>query len=172
MKFRKAIVLLISMCALCMFGLLLTSEIRKLHNDSVVTEIIIDGRVEHTENFRGFMVVPGGSDEYRIKCIPVAGVYADLIIDFEEDETKAEQNKILKNNARVQIQVDGEVVIDELLATLFESDPYEQVKRTYERKPFYIDVIFYLPENVGNEVKNTTVDFDIVIVVEKQEIMG
>ena len=95
-----------------------------------------------------------------------------MIIDFEEDETKAEQNKILKNNARVQIQVDGEVVIDELLATLFESDPYEQVKRTYERKPFYIDVIFYLPENVGNEVKNTTVDFDIVIVVEKQEIMG
>ena len=42
MKFRKAIVLLISMCALCMFGLLLTSEIRKLHNDSVVTEQFLD----------------------------------------------------------------------------------------------------------------------------------
>lgn len=175
MKFRKAIILLISMCLLCMYGLLLTSEFRKMHRDSVKAEIIVDNVIVSQEvlEFKGFMVVPGGSDDYRIKLTPVAGVIADFSINFTEVSSIENATGVkLKDRARVRISVEGEEIIDDLLANVFDSDAYEMKLKLQERKAFFVDVEFYLPLEVGNEIKNASVDFFITIVVEKQRIEG
>lgn len=166
MKFRNSIILLISMCLLCMFGLFLTNEIRKRSTD---WEMIVDGTTSQEQLlFNGFMVVPGGSDDYTLKVTPVASVYADLIIDFEEMENSV--NTPLKDLARVSISIKGEQVVDKLFSELFEGDPYKTVIKVVERVPFTVDFRFYLPEDVGNEAKNTSIDFYIDVTLEKQKI--
>ena len=167
MKFRKAILLLISMCALCMFGLLMTNEIRKR---STGWNLIVDGVSvsQETMDFRGFMVIPGGSDEYTVRVTPVSSVYADLLIDFNEIENSI--NAPLKDYARVSISIKGEQVVDKLLSELFEGERYKKVLKIVEGQPFDIDIRFYLPEDVGNVVRNTTADFYVDIVLENQII--
>ena len=173
MKFRKAIILLISMCLLCMYGLLLTSEFRKMNKDSVKAELIVDNVVVSQEvlEFRGFMVVPGGSDDYRVKLTPSVGVVADFSIDFQEVSSIENATGVkLKDRARVKISVEGEEIVDDLLANVFDSEAYKKVLKLQERKAFYVDIVFYLPLEVGNEIKNASVDFYVTIIVQKQKI--
>lgn len=164
-----------------MYGLLLSSEFRKMHRDSVKAELIVDNVITSQEEleFRGFMVIPGGKDDYCIRLTPVAGVIADLSIDFDEikDETQATAAYKLKDYARVKIYVEptgGEKqeVMDGLLADVFEGEVYKQKIKLIERRAFYVYVEFYLPVEVGNEVKNLTSDFYITIKVEKTKIEG
>ncbi len=171
MKFRSAILLLISMCVMCMFGLLMTNEIRQRSTswDLVVDETTV---AKKTMDFNGFMVVPGGSDEYVVRVKPVASVSADLIIDFTEMENTI--NSPLKENARVKVAVRGKELFDELLVTLFEDDEYKngykEKLQVQEGQSFNIVITFYLGEEVGNEVKNTTADFYVDITLENQVI--
>jgi hypothetical protein len=41
-----------------------------------------------------------------------------------------------------------------------------------ERKAIYLDVEFYLPVEIGNEVKNTSVDFYLVVKIERTKIVA
>ncbi len=168
MKFRNSIILLISMCVLCMFGLFMTNEIRKRSTD---WQLIVDGVAvsQETMVFDGFMVVPGGSDEYTVRVTPVASVNADLIISFSEMENA--ENSPLKDYTKVAVSVKGKQVFDDkLLADLFTSDDYKQVIQIEEGEPFDIDIKFYLPEDVGNEVKTKTVDFYVYLTIENQVV--
>lgn len=175
MKFRNSILLLISMCVLCMFGLLMTNEIRKMHEDSVHASWSVD-RYQTTQkslNFDGLGLVPGGEVSYKLKLTPMASVYADLIMKFNEDATA--QDSPLKNYAWVKILVDDELVIDELLADVFDTSfQYKKEgKKIVEDKPFYIEVIFYMPIDVeANEVKNAETKFDLLVTVENQDVDG
>ena len=167
MKFRNSIILLISMCLMCMFGLFMTNELRKRDTK---WELIVDGRSVASEQmeFSGFMVVPGGSDNYTLRVTPVSSVYADLILDF--DEMDGSVNTPLKDYTRVAVSVSGEQVFDKLLSEVFEGEDYKQVIKVVEGKSFDIDIKFYLPPEVGNVVKNTTADFYLTVTFENQTI--
>ena len=175
MKSRKGIILIITMCLLCMLGLLMTNGFRKMHKDSVKAEIIVDNVIVSQEilEFKGFMVVPGGSDDYRVKLTPSASVVADMMIDFEEISSVENASGVkLKDCARVRISVDGEEVIDCLLAEAFDGEAYMQKIKLKERKAVYLDVEFYLPIEIGNEIKNTSVDFYLIVKLERTKIMA
>jgi hypothetical protein len=154
-----------------MFGLLMTNEIRKMHEDSVHASWSVDQyKTTRKEfSFDGFMVVPGGKDSYTLRLTPVASVVADLIIDFNEDQSKLTENELLRNHVTVQVKVDDKIVIEGLLAEVF-ANPYKQKKSITEKKPFYIDITFSLPEDAGNEFKNAHIYFDLVVTVENQII--
>jgi hypothetical protein len=144
-----------------------------MHRNSVKAEMIVDNVIVSQEvlEYNGFMVVPGQSEKFRVRLTPVAGVVGELWIDFDEISSIENSYGVkLKDCVRVRIAVEGKEVFDELLADLFEGDRYEQVIKLRERRSFYIDVEFYLPIEIGNEVKNTSVDFNIFITVQKQKI--
>jgi hypothetical protein len=127
-----------------MFGLFMTSEIRKRNTD---WEIIADGTVSQEQMvFNGFMVVPGGSDDYTLKVTPVASVYADLIIDFEEMENSV--NTPLKDLARVSISIKGEQVVDKLFSELFEGDAYKTVIKVVEGVAFKLHLPRHKTETI------------------------
>ena len=76
-----------------------------------------DGKTEVIE-FDGLGLIPGESCEYEIKLKSEHSREYSLEFDFVEGAS----SMTLKNFARVSIISDEEVVYDELLANVFESD--------------------------------------------------
>jgi hypothetical protein len=153
----------------------MTNGFRKMNKNNVKAEIIVDNVIASQEvlEFNGFMVIPGGRDDYKVELTPSTTITADMMIDFEEISSVENASGVkLKDCARVKISIDGEQVMDCLLADAFEGEAYMQKIKLKERRPIYLDVEFYLPIEIGNEVKNASLDFYLVIKLERTKIMA
>ena len=83
----------------------------------------------------------------------------DLSLDFIETEEKT-----LKHFARVQIVANGDVVCDELLATVFEDeDIILPIDFTEDNKSIELKIVYYLPIEIGNEAKNAEAVFELLL---------
>ena len=129
---------------------LATKEVR-----NVITIKLVNGETECIE-FDNLALVPGEECGYIVRFERAVGNDYTLTMDFVELEEKN-----LKNFARVKIIADGELIYDELLATAFEDENLILPVDFEERKNTELNVIYYLPIDVGNEAKNAEAIFEL-----------
>lgn len=108
-----------------------------------------DGKTESL-TFEDLALVPGEECEYTIQLKKTSASKYDLKLDFVDNDDE----KTLKNYARVKIVVDGEVISDGLLADILKKEKIVLPVDFDHGKNTELKVVYYLPSDVGNEAKN------------------
>ena len=145
-------------------GLLLVSWIVATEEERNTIEIRLSDKRPSTKEivFDHLALVPGEDCEYEIVLKGDRTLKGDtykLTMDFEEIEEGR-----LKDYARIQIISNDTIVCDELLATVLEGEDMEFSIDFNEEKSKSIRILFYLPDEVGNEAKKAEALFKLVLI--------
>lgn len=108
--------------------------------------------------FEALSLIPGDECEYSVKLQRSRAERFDLSLDFVEIGDGA-----LKDYARVKIIAKDDVVYDELLANTLENKRILFSVDFGEDKNTEFRIVYYLPLDVGNEVKNAEAQFELVL---------
>ena len=122
---------------------------------------------EKTLEFKDLFLLPGESCEYTIKLNGERSKQYDLSFDFID----VEEEKTLKDFARVRIEAGGDVICDELLADAFESENIVASIDFENEKNTEILIVYYLPIDVGNEAKNAEAVFELRLTAKTNEAL-
>lgn len=153
----KEILLLVG-SVLIVIGIAVMAWVLITDGDRSAIEVqISDGKTETVE-FEALGLVPGERCEYNITMRAESSDIYDLTLDFVETGEST-----LKNFARVKIVANGDILCDELLATVFENDAILMSVDFRENRNTDLKIIYYLPAEVGNEAKNTEAEFELLI---------
>ena len=126
-------------------------------NKDVMT-VDLDVSETHTVEFDNLCLVPGESCEYTISLESNMAQRCTLSLNFNEVG-----GRDLKRYARVRIEANGEVIEDELLATVIENgDIVTDADFTTEHS-IDLKVVYYLPLDVGNEAQDAEAIFELEI---------
>lgn len=151
-------IILIVGSGLIIVGVSLMSWMLTTQDDRAAIEVELYGGKTETVDFEALRLVPGEQCEYDVKLKNENDEKYDLSLEFAEIEENT-----LKNFAYVRIIANGEVVCDELLATVFEDKnivlPVDFAEGTNTELKF----VYYLPFEVGNEAKNTEALFKLIL---------
>lgn len=150
-------IILVIACALIIVGVVLVSIDMATPDDENVIDIKLENGETETVKFDNLALIPGDFCEYRINLKRDGAARYDLKLDFVELEDKS-----LKNFARVKIMSGDNVLYDELLATAFLNDDLVLPVDFKENINTDLTVVYYLPEEVGNEAKNTEAVFELL----------
>ena len=115
-----------------------------------------EGKTETVE-FENLSLVPGESCEYLLELKGINASEYDLKLNFVDTDEEA----TLKYYARVKIALGEEIVCDELLADVLESDDIVLVVDLAKQKSTELKIVYYLPIEVGNEAKNAEAVFEL-----------
>jgi len=107
--------------------------------------------------FKDVALVPGGEFEYVIRFDQASSSEYDLTLDIVERESDG-----LEQYARIKLFADGELLGDELLKNIFEGGLFVIPVDFSEEDSMKLKIVYYLPEDIGNEAKNTKSVFDLV----------
>ena len=129
-----------------------------IEEEQNVIEVELDNEETQSIEFEGLGLIPGGECEYTIKLEDSGSDKYDLTLNFVETEEKT-----LKNYARAKIIANGEVVCDELLATIFEKEDIILPVDFKENINTELRIVYYLPIEVGNEAKNAEATFELLL---------
>lgn len=150
-------ILLVITGILIIIGLILMWWSLASANNKDVIKISVEDGLNQSVTFENLSMVPGDSCAYTLR---LSSKYADrytLYLDFEELEEKT-----LKEFAYVRLQSDGQIIYDQLLKDAFVDDTISiPVDLTQGHEE--IEVIYYLPIEVGNEAKNAEAIFQLLI---------
>ena len=129
-----------------------------LSDHNRANSITIHVETDETElvSFRHIGLIPGESCEYKIKFKGKE----DVILEFDFIE---KEEKSLKNFAYVRIVSEDNVIFEELLADAFENEEIVVPISFYKKLNTELTIIYYRPDEVGNEAKNAEADFDLEI---------
>ena len=105
------------------------------------------------------VIVPGYKNEYHLKVTADKPHEYDLTFSFKE---QGDTTSDLKDNLYILIEHDGVVYCDAKLSELYEGGPTMtlQLKRLVAQD---VKVVYYIPKEVGNEIKGDTADFGMFI---------
>jgi hypothetical protein len=109
--------------------------------------------------FEYLTLVPGEECEYVIQFEKTSASKCTLELDFVDTD----EEKTLKNYARVKMLANGEVICDELLADAFEQEKMTLSVDFDKGENTKLKVIYYLPIDVGNEAKRAEAVFELLI---------
>lgn len=156
---RKKItnITLIVMCVIILLGVVLT--IYFLTADKHVIKVSIEPDTTKAIQFEELYLRPSESCEYTLS---LSSEYAEeyrLTLRFEDQNTKL----TLKDYAYVRIEKDGEVLCDTRLSEIFEQPSIELTVDFTDGKKNDIRIIYYMPEDVGNEAQNAEADFTLLV---------
>lgn len=152
-------IVLIVGSALILVGVSLMTWMLVTEDDRSVIEVQLeDGKTQSIE-FENLSLVPGEECEYVVTLKSENAKKYDLNLDFVDTE----KDLTLKNFARVKIVANGEVVCDELLATIFENEDIVLPIDFTEDKNTELKIVYYLPLEVGNEAKNAEAIFELLL---------
>lgn len=143
---------------LILIGVALTTYMMTTPNQRNVINVHIENGKTQAIKFEDLCLIPGEECEYTILLDSVAASNYDLMFDFHETEEKT-----LKNYAYARIEINDEVICDQLLATLFDGDDMTLPVDLTEDKKTAIKIVYYLPEDVGNEAQNAEAIFELLI---------
>ena len=119
----------------------------------------IEAGESHSLEFKRLGLVPGEECGYTVKLSSDDTSKFDLTLGFLPDQSTG-----LENYARVKLVTeDGEILCDELLADAFDIDPLVLSVDLDEGLNDRIEVIYYMPDSVGNEAEETEATFQLVI---------
>ena len=151
-------IILVAGSALIIVGVSLMGWMLETEDERGVIEVKLeDGKTESLV-FKNLTLVPGDECEYIIQLEKTSASKYDLELDFVETEEKT-----LKNYAYVKIIANGEVICDELLATVFENDNIVLPVNFDEGKNTELKIVYYLPIEVGNEAKKAEAVFELLL---------
>ena len=151
-------VLLIIGAVLIVVGIALVGWLNATSEDRNVIKVqLVTGETQDIQ-FESLRLVPGQSCEYVIKFGHEKTDTFDVKFNFVEQEEKT-----LKNFARVKLLSGDETLLDELLATVFENDEFVVPVDMKNRINSEITVVYYLPIDVGNEAKNAEAIFQLLL---------
>lgn len=151
-------IVLIVGSALILVGVSLMTWMLVTEDDRSVIDVQLENGKTQSVEFENLSLVPGEECEYTISLGSDTASKYDLSLDFVEIEEKT-----LKNFARVKIVANGEVVCDELLATVFEDENIVLPVDFTEGKNTELKIVYYLPLEVGNEAKNAEAVFELLL---------
>lgn len=142
---------------LILVGVVLMAWMLATRDDKHVIRIDLDDQIEPVA-FENLCLIPGESCTYTIQLTGGAAKKYDLHLRFEET-----QNKALKNFAYVRIESDGQVLCDELMATVFAGEEIDLPVELNRGERQDLIITYYMPLEVGNEAQNAEAIFDLLI---------
>ena len=137
-------------------GIVLMGWLLATKNQRDVIEIKLEDGETESLTFENLALIPGEECEYAVQLKKAGADQFQLMLNFVETEEKT-----LKNYARMKIIANGEIIRDELLATVFQSDPIVLPVDFDEEKNTELKIVYYLPIEVGNEAKNAEAVFEL-----------
>lgn len=150
---------LIVLSAMILIGVALTVYMLSTANNRNIIKVNIENGKTQAVEFKDLCLLPGEECGYIISFGSGAADKYDVELVFHETEGE----KTLKDHAYVRIEANGEVICDQLLATLFENSHITlPIDLTGDEKND-VKIVYYLPEEVGNEVQNAEATFELLI---------
>lgn len=148
-------------------GVLLMANLLTTEEERNSINVHINESSQKTLEFKDLCLLPGESCEYTIKLNGERSKQYDLSFDFID----VEEEKTLKDFARVRIDAGGDVICDELLADAFESEDIVASIDFENEKNTEILIVYYLPIDVGNEAKNAEAVFELRLTAKTNEVL-
>ncbi len=152
-------IILIAGSALIIVGVSLMGWMLATEDERGVIEVKLEEGKTESRAFEDLALVPGEECEYIIQLEKTSASKYDLELDFVDTDNE----KTLKNYARVKILANGEVITDELLADIFENEKIVLPVDFDEGKNTELKVVYYLPLDVGNEAQNAEAIFELLL---------
>ena len=78
------------------------------------------------------------------------------------------QSGTLKNYAYIRIEANGQVLCDQLMATVLAGEGIDLFVDLHQVEQQEVIITYYLPIEVGNEAKNDEAVFDLLITASKE----
>ena len=151
-------VALITTAVLVVLSIVLLIFIISNERDTSVIKIDIERGEQETLTFDNLALIPGEQSEYKLELNVGSTQKYDLHLDFRETH-----DGDLKKYARAKIIVEDEVIFDDLLSKLLEKASFSLPIDLKEKKSASIGLIYYLPEEIGNEAQDTEATFELTI---------
>ena len=152
-------VIMIPMSILIIIGVALMGLILDGYNKVNSITFYLESGDQEIVEFEHIGLVPGGSCEYKIK---IKGK-DDFVMNLSLNDIETEDKNDLEKYAFVKIISNGEVILDELLVDAFEHEELVLPVQISKGINTELEIIYYLPIEVGNEAKNATADFELLV---------
>ena len=150
-------VILVVISVLIVIGVILMWWMLTHQGQRSLYNIQLDVGQTVTVPFEGVALVPGSELEYVIYLDQATSSEYDLCLEFAERYDTG-----LKEFAHIKVLVDGEPLCDSVLKDVLNAGAYVIPVDFNQDNRVKIKFVFYLPVEVGNEVKNTATKFDLV----------
>ena len=150
-------VLLLFGSVLILVGVVLTGFLLATEEDSTVIEIYLEYNSSHTVEFEHLGLIPGWETRYQLEFLQTRVDRYDLYVDFIPKDGGGE----LAKYARVKILSGETEVYDELLADAFRHPSLILPVDFGTGANTSLTVVYYLPEDVGNEAKLAEAFFEV-----------
>lgn len=151
-------IILIAASALIIVGVSLLTWMLATEDERNVIEVKLGLDKGQALEFNDLSLVPGDESEYIIKLKKSGTEKYELNLDFVETE-----DKNLKNFARVKILAGDRTVFDKLLADAFNDNNIDLPVDFGIDQNTELAIVYYLPEEIGNEAKNAEARFKLVL---------
>ena len=145
--------------ALSIIGIVYVSR----DNRQNVIKIDFTDSNEKLIEFNSLSMAPGEEYDYFLRLTSEVEDDFEIAMKFTESD-----GLILKDYVYVRIECDGEVFCDKLLADLFKNDIVRFDCQLKKKDACEIKVVYYIPEDVGNEIENSSADFDLLISISNE----
>jgi hypothetical protein len=157
-------ILMICLSATILVGVGVMSYFIFISEDTDTIELKITTNGSKTVEFHDLGLIPGASCEYSIALrSDVKGEYS-LSIRFTGNGRGTLQNYIF-----AKLYIDGEIICDRPLHELFDDGNVTFSSHLSKKEGADIIVVYYMPEDIGNEAEGATADFNLIIdAVEKE----
>ena len=156
-------IILIVGSVLIIVGVTLMTWMLVTEDDRNVIKVSLDAGDRQPIEFEALHLVPGESCEYGIRILKRSTDTLDLTLDFVENDDGA-----LKNYARVKILAQESVIYDDLLVNALDNESILLSVDFKEKKNTELQILYYLPMEVGNEAKNTESEFSLVLIASNE----
>ena len=103
-------------------------------------------------------LIPGEACTYTLKLEGDVAEQYEVHLLFEEM-----QSGTLKNYAYIRIEANGQVLCDQLMATVLAGEGIDLFVDLHQVEQQEVIITYYLPIEVGNEAKNAEAVFDLLI---------
>lgn len=155
---RKVInVTLIVMSVVILIGVALTIYFST--SDRHIIKISIEPDQTQAIRFEELYLRPGENCEYILSLSSEQAEVYRLVLCFEDQDPTL----TLKDYAYVRMEKGGEVLCDIRLSEAFEQAIIECSADFTDNKKDDVKIIYYIPENVGNDAQNAEADFKLLV---------
>ena len=108
-------------------------------------------------------LIPGEACTYTLQLEGDVAEQYEVHLLFEEM-----QSGTLKNYAYIRIESNGQVLCDQLMATVLAGEGIDLFVDLHQVEKQEVIITYYLPIEVGNEAKNDEAVFDLLITASKE----
>lgn len=149
---------LLVMSTIILLGVALTVYFM-ITTDTHIIEVSVKPDETNAIEFEKLYLRPGESCEYTLSLISEYEQAYSLVLQFEDRKP----DMTLKNYAYLRMEKDGEVLCDTRLSELFERERISFAIDFTDGTKNEIHIVYYMPEDVGNEAQNTEADFKLLV---------